>query len=91
MFPGYNRIFWEFAANSVYRQLDIPDTSLGVDMVDVKTSVPVHFLYEPPQKIRAVRSPIFDISGMSPDGAGPAVKPEDFPNTGYIGDYLESW
>lgn len=91
MLDGYNRTFWAHAANSVFRELDVPDVALGIDAAGNNNAVPVRFFFESGQKIRAVRPPENDITYMQPKGSGQAIRPEDFPSTGYFGDYLQGW
>lgn len=91
MMPGYNRTFWQHAAQGVLRGVDVPDVALGVDSAEYMASMPVKFAYLPGQAARIVKPQPHDITQMQPDGTGPAVRPEDFPNTGYIGDYIQGW
>lgn len=91
MLDGYNRIFWAHAANSVLREIDIPDPALGIDGVGVNDAVPLRLRPGPGQKQRIVKTPTHDVTYMQPKGSGEAVRPEDFPNTGYVGEYALGW
>jgi hypothetical protein len=91
MLDGYNRFFWQQAANSVYREIDVPDPSLGVDSAGFDNTLTLGYAYQPNEK-RLAKEPIpNDVTQVSTKGWSPAVKPDDFPNTGYYGDFIQGW
>lgn len=91
MLDGYNRMFWQQAQRSVTRIIDIPDAALGIDAAGYDDSLSVGLAYQAHAKTPAKMPIVTDVLDSTSKGWNQAVKPKDFPNTGYYGDFTQGW